>query len=401
MRRSRITRAYPLVGAALTMLLAGGTAAAATRSGSASAKGAARHAARSAHSTPKLSGSFAFYSGADTNIENLWTQILIPSFERAYPHVHIDYVYSEHGANDVTTLERVALAEKDHRPSGYALLESATNAVELGARDGLFIPVTSKLIPNSVNVPQEDLSVVKYDAIPYRGSKVVLAYNSNYVKSPPTTLNGIISWIQAHPGQFAYNNPADGGSGQYFVEAVLNKYMPASAVNTLAYHYQPSLENLWAPGMAELHKLGADVYGNGTYPNGNVEVLSLLASGAVHMATVWSDQSLAALRTGGLPKSVKVLDPNPPFAGSPVYLGIPKYTPKNQERLVDAFLNFVLSVPQQAKVVKAVSGFPAIKTNLMTATVKGDFTAIGTTFGEPYAAQVFSDMDRIWQQDVP
>jgi putative spermidine/putrescine transport system substrate-binding protein len=177
--------------------------------------------------------------------------------------------------------------------------------------------------------------------------------------------------------------------------------MPASAVTTLAFNDDTSLESDWAPGMALLHQLNADVYGNGTYPAGNTQVLSLLGSGAVQMATVWSDQGTQALHDGQLSSSVKLTDITPAFAGSPVYLGVPKYTPKNQVTLVDAFLNFVLSVPQQAKVVASVAGFPAINVSLMTKTVKTDFTALGEAESLPYSANIGSDMNRIWQQDVP
>lgn len=363
---------------------------------------AARIGARSTNPYPKtLHGSFAFYSGADTNVEQLWEDVLIPSFERAYPKIHINYVFDEHGTNDVTTLARVAEAEKNHQASGYALLESATNAVELAARSHLFIPVSTKTIPNAAEIPSSSLQVVDNDAVPYRGSKVVLAYNSKTVSDPPTTLSALLSWIQAHPGQFAYCNPSGGGSGSYFVEDVLDSYMSKSDVETLAFNDDTSLESDWTPGLNELHKLNADVYGAGTYPTGNTQVLSLLGSGAVQMATVWSDQGTQALNDGQLPKSVKLTDITPAFPGSPVYLGIPKYTPKNQVRLVDAFLNFVLSVPQQAKVVKRLAGFPAINVSVMTKTVKGEFSALGEDEGLPYAAQISSDLNRIWQQDVP
>ncbi|HUY06885.1 MAG TPA: extracellular solute-binding protein [Acidimicrobiales bacterium] len=348
-----------------------------------------------------LRGSFAFYSGGDTNVFSLWQNVLIPAFNHVYPHIHINYVPSEHGTNDVTTLDRVAVAVKDKVPSGYALLESATNAVEVAARNHLFIPVTLSNIPDSVNIPKSTMQVVKYDAVPYRGSKVVLAYNSSTVSNPPKTLAQLISWIEANPGKFAYCNPSGGGSGQYFVEDVLNQYLSASAINTLAFSQDTALESGWSTGMAQLHKLNSLVYGGGTYPTGNTQVLSLLESGAVQMATVWSDQSTAALRSGQLPSTTKLIDITPPFAGSPVYLGVPRYTPKNQVRLVDAFLNFILSVPQQAKVVKELAGFPAISVSVMTKAVKSAFSSLGEGESLPYDAAVTSDMERVWQQDVP
>jgi putative spermidine/putrescine transport system substrate-binding protein len=351
-----------LAAGCMTLSLAVGASA----SAGAAAKPTARAAQPSARYPKSLHGTFAFYSGADTNIEQLWQDILIPAFNRAYPNIKIDYVFSEHGTNDVTTLDRVAVAVKDHKPSGYALLESATNAVELAARQHLFIPVTTASIPN-----------------------------------PPKTLSQLISWIQAHPGQFAYCNPSGGGSGAYFVEDVLDSYMSQADITKLAFTDDTALESDWAQGMAELHKLNPDVYGSGTYPTGNTQVLSLLASGAVQMATVWSDQGTEALKDGQLPSSVKLTDITPAFPGSPVYLGVPKYTPKNQVILVDAFLNWVLSVPQQAKIVKAVAGFPGIAVSDMTSYVKGLFTSLGEDEQLPYAAPISSDLNRIWQQDVP
>jgi putative spermidine/putrescine transport system substrate-binding protein len=381
-------------GLVLSLGLATGAGAAATSHGAALAR-------PTAHYPKSLHGAFAFYSGGDTNVASLWQDVLIPSFNRLYPNVKIDYVLSEHGADDVTTLDRVAVAVKDHKPSGYALLESGTNAVELAARQRLFIPVTTSAIPNAANIPKATMQVVDNDAVPYRGSKVVLAYNSKSVTNPPKTLSQLLSWIQAHPGQFAYCNPSGGGSGQYFVEDVLDSYMPAKDVQTLAFDDDTALESEWSKGMAELHAINGDVYGGGTYPTGNTQVLSLLASGAVQMATVWSDQGTSALQSGQLPSSVKLTDITPAFAGSPVYLGVPKYTPKNQVILVDAFLNFVLSVPQQAKVVKYLAGFPAISLSMMTSYVKNEFSSLGESESLPYAAPVVSDMERIWQQDVP
>jgi putative spermidine/putrescine transport system substrate-binding protein len=177
--------------------------------------------------------------------------------------------------------------------------------------------------------------------------------------------------------------------------------MPASAVRTLAFNDEPSLESDWAPGMAVLHQLNSDVYGSGTYPAGNTQVLSLLTSGAVQMATVWSDQGTQAKQDGQFPASIKLTDISPAFPGSPVYLAIPKYTSKNQTILAEAFENFVLSVPQQAKIVQSVAGFPAINVSLMTSTVKTDFTALGENEGLPYTANIGSDMNQAWQQDVP
>jgi putative spermidine/putrescine transport system substrate-binding protein len=360
------------------------------------------HGGTKVAATKQLQGSFTFYSGGDVNIQDLWTKMLIPEFQKQYPGIKIKYVFSSHGDADIPTMERVTLAVNHHQPGPYALLESATTAVTLAARQGLFIPVSANDIPNVKNVPPTTLKLVKNGAVPYRGSKVVLAYNSDTVKNPPKTLDQIIAWIKANPGKFAYCNPSDGGSGQFFVQAVLDRFMPAAASLTLAFTDNTALEKYWDKGMATLHAINGDVYGNGTYPTGNTQVLQLLGSGAVDMATVWSDQSLQALKSGQLPKSVKVTNVTPQFAGGATYLGIPKYTSPETVKLVNAFLNFVLAPHQQAQIVDAVAGFPAINLSQMPESVKKDFAATGITMPVPaYSAKITADEERIWQKEVP
>ena len=145
------------------------------------------------------------------------------------------------------------------------------------------------------------------------------------------------------------------------------------------------------------------MYGNGTYPTGNTQVLSLVASGAVQMATVWSDQGTQAVLDDQFPKSVKLTDINPPFVGSPVYLGVPRYTPENERPFVDAFLNFVLSEQSQTTVVTKLAGFPGISLLSMGGTAKSEFGELGSASREslPYSADISSDLNRIWQEQVP
>ena len=56
--------------------------------------------------------------------------------------------------------------------------------------------------------------------LPWRGSQVVLAYDSAKVppSEAPKSWAALTAWIAAHPGQFSiYSRPDRGGSGLYFV----------------------------------------------------------------------------------------------------------------------------------------------------------------------------------------
>ena len=165
---------------------------------------------------------------------------------------------------------------------------------------------------------------MKGGAIPYRGSSVVLAYDSSKVSSPPKTLSALLPWIKQNPGKFTYNSPNSGGSGYSFVQTVLDNAIPQSALTQMVNGYDPSLESNWKTGLDTLKSLNGFVY-QGVYPNGNAAVLTLLGKGDIWVAPVWSDQALTALKTGQLGPNIKLTQiSNPSFTGGAAYLASPE-----------------------------------------------------------------------------
>lgn len=53
--------------------------------------------------------------------------------------------------------------------------------------------------------------------MPYRGSQVLIAYDSAKVTNPPKTFADIMAWAKANPGRFCYGRPEKGGSRSHFV----------------------------------------------------------------------------------------------------------------------------------------------------------------------------------------
>src|SRR5262249_55209752 len=86
---------------------------------------------------------------------------------------------------------------------------------------GLWYEPTAKEVPNLANAVPDAL-FSKY-GIPYGGSNVLLAYNSDMIpeKEVPHTFPALIMWIKNHPGQFVYSRPDKGGSGGFFVARAL------------------------------------------------------------------------------------------------------------------------------------------------------------------------------------
>ncbi|MDQ0029408.1 extracellular solute-binding protein [Arthrobacter bambusae] len=265
----------------------------------------------------------------------------------------------------------------------------------------LLTPVSSQTISALNDVPQDVLKAGGTGGIPYRGSAVLLAYDTKTVATPPKTLDDLLAWIKANPGKFTYNSPKSGGSGGAFVATVLDKFVPADARAKMTVGYEKDLEKYWDQGFATLKDLNSSVFQNGVYPNGNQQTLDLLAKGQISMAPVWSDQFITGLTNGQIPSTVRATQiSNPSFTGGAAYLGIPKSSPHQEAALKLA--NFVLSPDAQTMIIKDMSGFPAISLDKLPADVKDKFKDADTNnLRKGYFDQMGKDLNNLWDQKVP
>jgi putative spermidine/putrescine transport system substrate-binding protein len=226
----------------------------------------------------------------------------------------------------------------------------------------------------------------------------VLAYNSQLVKSPPTTLGSLLAWIRQHPGKFTYNTPGSGGSGEGFVQAVVNTGVPASEEHVFATSYQAGLESHWTSGLKILAALKPDIYHDGFYPDGNTATLNLLANGSIWMAPVWSDQATSALATHELPSTIKLGQVSPPMPGGPADLMVIKGSPDQKASFT--FVNYMLSPVEQNLVAKYMDGYPGVEWKYAPSYARAKFGPIATTYAPAWAAQFTNDLSQKWQSTV-
>jgi putative spermidine/putrescine transport system substrate-binding protein len=339
------------------------------------------------------------YASGDVNVQNLWQNNIIPNFEKENKGIYVKFVFSPHGADDGTTLARIGAAVKGRHWPGIDLVDAGL--VNTMALTGLDQPVSKATAPNIKHVNPDLLVPVKGAAIPYRGSSVVLAYDSNHVKTPPKTLADLLAWIKANPGKFTYNSPNTGGSGYSFAETVVDSLVSPAILKQMDQGYNTSLEPNWKPGLDLLHSLNKYMYGNGVYPNGNAAVLTLLGQGQIWVAPVWSDQSLTALKTGQLGPNIKLTQiSNPSFTGGAAYLAVPKTA--RHKKVLYKFVNYILSPEAQQMIVDVMAGFPAIDMKYMGDSIKQKFEDVSANTLRPtYQTQMGNDFKAAWQQSVP
>ncbi|WP_025677650.1 extracellular solute-binding protein [Paenibacillus massiliensis] len=338
--------------------------------------------------------SFNFYFTGSQNVKDLW-DTLVPMFEEQNKEVDVNMVYIPSGTGAEPTYDRILAAKQAGKGSGdIDLYEDGINFVNQGTKDGVWEQLSKDAIPNLANVKEQTMQDVDSYAIPYRSSAVVLAYDSTKVTNPPTTLDELLTWIKANPGQFAYNDPSTGGSGSSFVQTVIYKDLPEEDI----HNSDPAVMQKWDSGFATLKDLGQYVYGDGIYPKKNQGTLDLLMNSEVSIIPAWSDMVLQQLNEGLLPDTVKMQQITPGFNGGPTYLMVNKESDKKEA--INQFLDFVLSPEAQAVVVDKMNGFPGIELDKMPQETQDKFNGVADGFRTFNIGDLSTEINKRWQNEV-
>ncbi|MGI8868463.1 MAG: extracellular solute-binding protein [Mycobacteriales bacterium] len=363
----------------------------------AGATGKSSAAAPAESGTCTASGPLSFQSGGDVNIQDLWQKTLLPEFKKFCPKVKVTFTFDVHSTNANLSVAKVAAALKQGKSPGVDLTDDFSTPA---AQAGLTEKVSPATIPQLGKVNQQALAAYKSMTAPYRGSSVLLAYDSSQIDNPPKTLADLLTWIKDNKGAFTYNDPSSGGSGDAFVQTVVASKLPAATLKSMQTAYTPALEKLWTPGLQVLKGLTPDIYQK-VYPKGNQAVLDLLGKGEIQMAPVWSDQFLAAQKQGLLDSSYKVTQiSDPSFTGGAAYISIIKNT--KHAAAAATFINWVLQPDQQAEIVKTISGFPAIPLGELPTDAQSILKGVDTQALRPgFESKFDADLQNKWASVVP
>ena len=270
----------------------------------------------------------------------------------------LEFITSGTGAQGLT--DRIVAAKKAGQTNtDYDLVEvsdaSITSYLEQGGED-LFVPIDTERLSNYDNLTvtasfRNDLLV------PYRGTTVLLAYNSETVTNPPTTAEELYQWIKDNPGRFAYNTPGSGGAGSSFVLTSVYNFMDESALTSTD---EANMEQ-WGPGfelLAELHPYMYQSSGKVVYPNKNQGTLDLLANKEIDMTPAWADMVLSQQKQGTMPESIKLVQIEPAFTGNTVCFGMPSIGAQNDAAY--AFMDYMLTPEAQNIALDSMAAIPVI-----------------------------------------
>lgn len=367
------------------------------------------------------------YIESDTNISDWWSNSIKPAFEAAHPEYVLNIVHTgAGGTGNGPIADRAFAALETGGDPGVDYFETWNVLQPVGALDaGLWVEISPENVPNVANVIPAAMRGSTGHDIPYRGSQVLLAYDSarllnilierglveadatevpaEYV---PMTWDALMDWVCEFPGEFIYPRPDSTGAGRNFVvRAVMEANdLDIDRFTVDAFAEQFGSDELTEAQIAEineqyfagawelLREMQPCLYDGGTYPSGAAATTRLLTDGLATMIPIWSDQALQAQFLGLMPESVSYIQlQDLPMVGGYASGAIPSNAPNLEGALVLA--NYMLSSEAQESVVRVIGGFPAVDWDTLPAELREDFNDVITdnvpSWGGLWSAAMF------------
>jgi putative spermidine/putrescine transport system substrate-binding protein len=277
--------------------------------------------------------------------------------------MEIQFVVS--GTGEQSLNDRLAAAYKSgEKNSGFDLLaldDMMIAAIAGQTGEDIFVPVDTAKIPNYKNLLFKPV-IGEGVFVPYRGTAVYLAYNSDLVPNPPATDLELYQWIRDHPGRFSYNIPLTGGSGLSFaVTSIYNRLPPEAAMST-SVEWRDNYKTVWDEGIALLRELHPYLYktaGKVQYPNKNAGTLTLLANREIDMCPAYVNMVLEQKSMGVLPENIKITQISPAFSGALAGFCIPSIGGSREAAYT--VIDYFLSPEAQSIAWNSMYAFPLIE----------------------------------------
>lgn len=315
-------------------------------------------------------------------------------------NLKVEFIMSGTGGQSLQ--DRLAAAKKaGKKKTNFDLLDLNASEYEAyttkGGKD-LFSKLDFSKIKNYKNLKAKLSGEEKNQLMPYRGTTVVLAYDSDKVKNPPQTADELYQWIQDNPGQFAYNSPSTGGAGQSFVTTAIYNQMPEEALMSSDTKW----ESQWNKGFDLLKKLHSSMYKSGgsvVYPNKNQGTLDLLTNKEVSMIPTWADMYLSAKEMGTMPSSIKITQIEPGFTGTLASLAMPSIGSHSDGCY--AVMDYMLSKEAQNTLLSKMAAIPVIDTKgLDQDKVKLISNLDITKFRNSNIGALSDDLNKKWDEEI-
>ncbi len=299
-------------------------------------------------------------TAGDQNMVDYVKTWLAPRFEAEHPGVKIRVVGTGPGdAGSNKIIEKLA-AQKESGAASWDIDVAVVHQKAGGemVEKGLLAAYRAHIATGSM-VSQDSaknalgVNVDGY-VMPMFLSQTALAYNSDLIKTPPTSYDELVQWAAKNPKAFGYNGIKNGMSGVSFVVGWIYAY-GTDAARLSAQPYDKSVEKSWGQAFEKLKAFNQNV----TFTPGNAGTLDMLNRGEIAMGPVWVDMFYSWKDQGKVPPSIKLTLIAPGMPGQPMYYVVP--VKAAQPKLAEDFIALATSPDVQAQgIVKQFNWYPGI-----------------------------------------
>jgi len=179
-----------------------------------------------------------------------------------------------------------------------------------------------------------------------------LLYDPQRVANPPQTWEELTAFVEANPRQFGFCDPSKGGSGQAFVQVLLNYAAGGLDRYWGDTELDPADVANWGQAWAWANRRRDKV----TITASNNDSIKRLNDGELSLVVAWDDVAVDQMNTGGLFKRAKLYIPQMGSPGGGDTLGVLKNAPHKAAAVL--LVSFLTDVPMQ-KAINAVGLYPA------------------------------------------
>ncbi|PIO96929.1 extracellular solute-binding protein [Pleomorphomonas carboxyditropha] len=301
------------------------------------------------------------YTSSDANVSDFYGNVVKPAFEAANPGLELNVVIARPQAALDAVVQRALAALSTKSDPQLDFIEQYEPTLPAGGIEaGLWTDFGKAGLKSYAAVNK--LAIQTPYGLPYRGSQVLIAYDTTKLSKDkvPKTFPDLVAWIKANPGEFIYNRPDKGGSGNNFVNRAVHEVSGRDPLKFTVDNYsQATADEVLGKTWALLGDLAPSLYQGGAYTAGNTASLQLLAQGAVTMIPAWSDQTLQAIAKGVLPETTGLVQlTDLALCGGFSQAVIPTNSAHFEGSLKLA--DFLLSQEMQTAIIEKLGGFPGV-----------------------------------------
>ena len=193
--------------------------------------------------------------------------------------------------------------------------------------------------------------------VPVYRNQTGFVYDPDKVPNPPQTWAEFTAWLDANPGQFAFNDPSKGGSGQAFVQTAIVNILGDEDSYAGDTELNESKVADW-PKVWDWFNANEDKF---TITASNNDSLDRVNQGEVMMASAWDDDTAVSLAKGTLFKRAKLYIPALGMPGGGDSLGIPANAPHKAAAML--FVAYLIR-PEVQKQLNATIGSYLARTDV-------------------------------------